>query len=129
MHNTSSRINCLRKKIIEKKIDALLVSKAANRFYLTGWLADSESGYLLITPKQAFVITDNRYTEEVIKKDVGFELEEYGQDDDFWKKLFQKAKLSKIGVEGTDLSLAELKRLRKSTKAKFVLQDSLVENL
>ncbi len=129
MFKTDTRVDNLRKKIIEKKLGAFLVSKAENRFYLTGWLGDRESGYLLITPRQNFVITDSRYTEEVVKSVAGFELREYGQDEEFWKKLFRELALNKVGVEGLDFSLAELKRFRKATRGKFVPQSNLIEEL
>lgn len=127
--NISSRLNNLRTKIIEKKLSAILISKAANRFYLTGWLGDSESGYLLITTKKAYIITDSRYTEEVVNRVVGFELREYGQDDQFWLKLFKEAAVEKIGFESSDLSIAELKKFKKLTKATFLPCADFVETL
>lgn len=127
--NTLNRLENLREKIAEKKLDALVVSSPANRYYLTGWLGDMESGYLLITQKTAFIITDSRYTEEVGLKVAGFQLREFGLTDDFWPSLFKEAKVDKIGFEASDISLSQLKKIKKNTQVKFYQTEYLIEQL
>ncbi len=127
--NYSRRLDNLREKLLSEKLDAILISAQANRFYLTGWQGDFESGYLLITPKKAFVVTDSRYTEEASSVS-NYELREYGQDEKFWEKLFTEVKVSRVGFEAQDLSVFALANFRKLTKnLKFIPTKSLVEEL
>ncbi len=128
--NTTLRLAKLREKLIEKKLNAFLISSFSNRFYLTGWLGDSESGYLLITPKKAFLITDSRYTEEAVQQSVGLELREYGLDEQFWPRLFQEALVERVGFEAGDLSVLSLQKLKKAASSvKFVPYENVVEKL
>lgn len=127
--NLFSRLEKLQEKLISKKLDAILISNQANRFYLTGWHGDNESGYLLITPKKAFVVTDSRYTEEASA--VGnYELREYGWNEKFWENLFAEVKVNKVGFEVKDLSVFALKNFQKLTKKlKFVATKDWIEEL
>ncbi len=65
----STRREKLKKKIVDEKLDALFISHAANRYYLSGFeLHDSQcnesSGYLLITAKgEDYLLTDSRFFE------------------------------------------------------------------
>ena len=74
--SVSSRLKSLRDQLSQEKLEAILVSSTINCHYLTGWMGDFESGYLLITSKKAFLITDSRYTEEAVEKAPPFELRE-----------------------------------------------------
>ncbi len=127
--NLYSRLEKLREKLIFQKLDAILISSMANRFYLTGWHGDIESGYLLITPKKSFVVTDSRYTEEASVV-ANYELKESGWDEKFWEKLFSEIKVSKVGFEVKDLSVFALNNFQKLTKnLTFVQTKDFVEEL
>ncbi len=127
--NYLRRLNNLREKLISQKLDAILISNTANRFYLTGWHGDFESGYLLITGKKAFVVTDSRYTEEASSVD-NYELREYGRDEKFWEKFFIELKVSRVGFEAKDLSVFALKTFQKQTKnLKLIATRGVVEDL
>ena len=56
----STRLERLRKKLSEKADSMLITSKVSCR-YLTEF--DYDDGFVLVTPKRAFLITDSRYTE------------------------------------------------------------------
>ena len=57
-----NRLQRLRRRLAEKKIDAIFISQPENRRYLSGF--DGTSGYLLITPQNAILATDFRYIEQ-----------------------------------------------------------------
>jgi len=126
----SYRINFLREKLSKENLDAFLVSSQENRFYLTGWWGDSESGFLLLTKKSSFIITDGRYSEEVAGNVSSFELREYGQDEEFWNKIFLESKVKRLGFEASDLSVSQLKKLKKKSKrVKFYPKENFIEEL
>ncbi|HTB34509.1 MAG TPA: aminopeptidase P family protein [bacterium] len=55
-----NRIAALQSKLVQEKLDALLVYSAVNRNYLSRFTGSS--GALLVTLKQAWFLTDSRYT-------------------------------------------------------------------
>ncbi|MFC1984659.1 M24 family metallopeptidase [Chloroflexota bacterium] len=57
-----SRLNKLRQKLTEEKVDAFLISQPENRYYLSGF--DGWDGFLLITPQDTILTTDFRYMEQ-----------------------------------------------------------------
>lgn len=123
------RLEKLRVRLSSEKIDSLLISNQHNRYYLTGWLGDRESGYLLITSKKAFIITDSRYTEDS-QKARNYALREYGSNDKFWPQLFSEIKVNEIGFEAKDLSVLALKQFKKLVRdVKFVPTQDLIEEL
>lgn len=56
------RLEKLRRKIEEKRMDAIMITKRENCAYLSGFLGTF--AYLLITPDSANLITDFRYAEQ-----------------------------------------------------------------
>lgn len=124
------RLKSLQELLKEKNLPAILVSNYSNRYYLTGWFGDIESGYLLITQQKAFIVTDNRYTEEVAQKVPHFELVEIQPyDKEFWSNFFKKTKIKKVAFESSDLSVASLKKFRKQSKAVWIGREDLIEGL
>jgi Xaa-Pro aminopeptidase/Xaa-Pro dipeptidase len=61
--NINNRIKSLRQKFPEYSIDALLVTKPENIFYLTGFTGGAD-GRVLITENNAFLSTDRRYEQQ-----------------------------------------------------------------
>ena len=57
-----NRITRLRKEMSEKQLDAFLVSSSENRAYFSGFRGSA--GYLWVTPTDAMLATDFRYTEQ-----------------------------------------------------------------
>lgn len=56
------RIAALRKQLQEKELDAFLVSQPENRRYLSGFTGSA--GYVIVTPREALLLVDFRYTEQ-----------------------------------------------------------------
>jgi Xaa-Pro aminopeptidase len=58
----NERIAALRKQLQEKELDAFLVSQPENRHYLSGFTGSA--GYIIVTPQEALLLVDFRYTEQ-----------------------------------------------------------------
>jgi Xaa-Pro aminopeptidase len=68
----NQRLNKLRQRLAEQHLDAMLVTNADNRRYLSGFTGSA--GALVITPDQAVLVTDFRYYEQVTREASGFRL-------------------------------------------------------
>jgi Xaa-Pro aminopeptidase len=68
----NQRLSKLRKSMAEWNLDAMLVSSAENRRYLSGF--SGSAGVLVIKPDQAVLITDFRYFEQVAREAPDFRL-------------------------------------------------------
>jgi Xaa-Pro aminopeptidase len=68
-NNTVRRVRILRAALKKQGADGLIVTKAANVTYLTGFLGDDS--WALITPKRTYLLTDSRYTEQAKKECIG----------------------------------------------------------
>lgn len=58
----SERLKKLRQQLVEKELDAILISQPENRRYLSGFTGSA--GYLLISQDKAILATDFRYVEQ-----------------------------------------------------------------
>lgn len=105
-----------------------MVSKTENKFYLTGWEGDSESGYLIITPDEAFLLTDSRYTEQAVAEAKGFHIIEVpGNFAPFLAEFLKEKGIERLGFESHDLSVFNHKRFKKFFKTKLIPVAHLIE--
>lgn len=70
------RLEKLRKKLTERKVDGILVTSAVNRRYLSGFTGTS--GYLLITEDRAVLFSDFRYKTQAPMQAPEFTFVEHG---------------------------------------------------
>lgn len=126
----------VREQLAKKKLSALLVSSAANRFYLSGFeLHDPQpgesAGCLLIgdKPENDWLCTDARYTVAAGRLWNPDRVLTYGQGGmtEIGELLAREAK-GEIGMEAKSLSLHQWRELEKSG-ANFADADSLVADL
>lgn len=98
----------------EQKLDGFLVTDETNVSYLTGFTGDSS--YLLLTPNQAVVISDSRYTTQLEEecpeldraiRDAGKTLSELAGS------VIQKAGVRKLGMESSSLPVDSLESISK----------------
>lgn len=114
------RIKTIRQKLIEKKIDAVLVSDVANILYLSGFTNFSEKereAYVFIGQNFAYIITDGRYTEAVKKAVPHLTLFERGHKkttQDLFKK--HQKEIKNLGIEENNLTVSEHKVIKKHFK-------------
>ena len=103
------RTEKLRKSLLEKGIDALLVTSELNQRYLCGY--PFTDGLLLITKTRSIMVTDFRYFEEAQKK--AFDEFEIVMPDTrfaYITEALQNENVKILGYENETLSCAEFKR-------------------
>lgn len=69
------RVNKVRELAKEKQIQALLINRPEDRYYLSGF--SGSNAYLLLLEKQNYLITDFRYVEQAKNETEGFEIRMY----------------------------------------------------
>lgn len=94
-------------------------------------MGDSESGFVLITSNDSFILTDSRYTEHAAKASSGFKILEYESSvATLICDLAKKLKIKRIGYESHDLSVFSFKKLEKfNPHLKFVPTAYLIEDI
>lgn len=99
------RLTALRAALEEEHLDALLVSSASNRRYLSGFTGSF--GYLLIGSETAVLATDFRYYEQSASQAPAFRLHEAVGGLERWlPELFKEVGGKRVGFEAADLSYA-----------------------
>jgi Xaa-Pro aminopeptidase len=130
------RLAALRQKMAAQKLDAMLVTQAENRRYLSGFTGSA--GYLFITATQAHLATDSRYWEQVGQQAADFALAkiEAGKSNQLFADLVRAAGATRVGYEAGDLTVATYRELQKALRpdraraiARLVPTKGLVEGL
>lgn len=127
------RLNALIKNLEIRKIDALIVSKQENVFYLTSFA--SEAAALVITPKKSFAITDFRYAEAADRQIVGkFELVVLNNTLNTFAKAIafclDKQKVKTAGFEPRAVTFAQYKNMKTAAgKRPLIPVEGIVESL
>ncbi len=128
---TGNRLQKLRQRLAEKEIDAILISQPENRCYLSGF--DGSSGYLLITPQNAILATDFRYTEQAKGQAPDFEIFQITNDIGTWfPELVAGFNLRRLGFEAGHITFAEYRQLTdilKQSQLRLIPVDGVVESL
>jgi len=130
----SNRLSALRATLDERGLPALLVSSPANRRYLSGF--SGSHGALLITPGDAILFTDGRYTIQAGIEAPDFTLREIVHPDRPLNNLLAEAVtamgLSLLGFEAAHVSVAQhytLARALFDTPVELEPVEGLVESL
>ena len=113
MSQFETRRDQLRKALRKSGVDAMLVTNYTNVTYLTGFTGDDS--YLLLTPKEAIVISDPRYTTQLEEECPGLELETREPGVPILEsvsKLIKRCKAQKLGVESTSITMAVFQAIR-----------------
>ncbi len=111
----SSHLKKLRVKIRENQLDALLVSNATNRRYLSGFTGSA--GFLFITQSDAVLATDFRYVEQAGIQSPDFRIARIGGGFAGWfPELVNTLGARQIGFESDDLTLASYRQLVKAAR-------------
>lgn len=104
----------VRKKMSVLNLDAYVIFNDINISYLTG--VNASDSWLLILPKQAYYLTDARYTEEVnAVLPRGIKVHQYAKS--FYHSVFElcvKAHVKTLGFDDNHISLARFKVLKKT---------------
>jgi Xaa-Pro aminopeptidase len=108
------RIDRLRAKLEEDKLDAVLISNAENRRYLSGFAGTA--GWLFITRSAAVLATDFRYIEQAGLQAPGFRVDRIGSKLDWLPKLLAEHGAKLAGFEADNLTVAQFDRVNEALK-------------
>jgi Xaa-Pro aminopeptidase len=134
------RIQRLRDRLPEMRLDGLLVLNAANRRYISGYLAedtscDESAGALLISHGQLTLATDGRYVLQARQEAQGFQVQAYRKGlEEVLPELLMAQGLNRLGFESARISVRQFQRLESSLAAAacpatLVPTDGAVEDL
>jgi Xaa-Pro aminopeptidase len=134
------RIQCLRDRLPGMELDGLLVLTAANRRYLSGFLADDtacdeSAGALLLSQGQLTLTTDGRYVLQARREAPGFHIHAYRKGlEEALPELLTGLNILRLGVESARISVRQFQRLEATLAAAactvtLVPTDGAVENL
>ena len=125
------RLTAVREKLSDWEVDAILISGASNRRWLSGFTGSA--GQLLITSQEAWLVTDFRYWEQAAMQSPAFTLFKHKREEGHdTKALFAALKDKRIGIEAGIVTLGELERLKKDAERddlEWVLLKSTIEPL
>ncbi|QHT60425.1 aminopeptidase P family protein [Paenibacillus lycopersici] len=103
---TTTRVAGLRGKLQQLGVDAMLVTNAVNRRYISGFTGSS--GVLLVTQKDSWLLTDFRYMTQAPQQAVNFTVVEHAQK---WiesvKELAVPAGVKKLAFEQDTVVFSE----------------------
>ncbi|HEX3151748.1 MAG TPA: Xaa-Pro peptidase family protein [Gemmataceae bacterium] len=108
----------LSRAVREARLDALLVAKACNVFYLTGFTGDSS--YLLITPSRVVLISDDRFRTQIGQECPELETNIRGHNRNTYQAVgdvVTKLGLRNVGVEASGVTLEAFEHLKNECKA------------
>ena len=125
----TGRLNSIRQKIGEKGLDALFVSQAQNRRYLSSFTGSS--GYLFITQSDAILATDFRYIEQAKDQAPDFKIfQTQGAMTKWFSELLCSFNVKKVGFDAVDISFATYRSITADISGKeLVPTEGLVESL
>jgi Xaa-Pro aminopeptidase len=129
----NSRVRRLRRHFAEKEIDAVFITQADNRRYLSGF--DGTSGFLLINASQTVLATDFRYTEQAAAEAPDFEVFRVtGNIADWFPGLVGDSGIKRLGFEAGDVTFSFHHQLsdvlkKKRSSIRMVPLSGLVESL
>ena len=107
-----SRLSSFVAKLPEREVDAILVSGAENRRYLSGF--SGSAGYLFITGERAHLATDFRYTEQATAQATHFNVEQVRVGWDWLLTQIRESGAKRLGFESQTMTVATYNSLTKA---------------
>lgn len=107
------RLKDLARAVRAAPLDALLVAKACNVSYLTGFTGDSS--FCLVTPKRTILISDERYRIQIDDDCPNLETHIRGHDKNTYQAVAEVVAnlgLRDVGIEASGVTLQEFETLR-----------------
>jgi Xaa-Pro aminopeptidase len=133
------RLDGLRASLQSHGLDGLVVSQPESRYYLSGYTGHDlpprdSAGYLVITQRQALLLTDQRTTEQAHHEAPAYEVVSYGsgaRGAQAVAETLRKLSLGRVGFESIHLPYRMWDEIRTDlpTGLEFVPVDRLVDDL
>lgn len=121
------RLARLRQKMNEKRIDAFLVNKAENIYYLSGFTGGTDA-QLFITLEKQYILTDARYYAQAELECPDWQLlERKGAGWDAYQHLF--AGIHGLGVEAHVLTVDRFQQMQQELPVQLIPHLHLIESL
>ncbi|MCI0778433.1 MAG: aminopeptidase P family protein [Chloroflexi bacterium] len=117
----ADRIERLRARFEDKKIDSFLVTSAENRAYFSGFRGTA--GYLWITPTDALLGTDSRYTEQAGAQAPDYTVVRITSGLEWIEEAAASSGSRRVGIEDGDMSVS----MFNSLKERFGKRDPVPE--
>jgi Xaa-Pro aminopeptidase len=128
-----NRLLKLRQLLVEKELDAILISQPENRRYLSGF--DGSSGFLLITAQDTVLATDFRYIEQARIQAPNYEIFLISDNMADWlPKMVAGWGLRGLGFEAGNITFAMYRELtnilgKAQSQLRLIPVNGLVESL
>lgn len=123
-----SKLAKLKAQLQTAEIDALLVTRPENRFYISGF--QGSAGYVVVTVERAYLLVDFRYIEQAKQQAPEFEIVRIGQG---WRETLQdklqEAGVERLGFEQDHVTYSMYRQLEEGLQVELVPVRNLVENL
>ncbi|MBI5101829.1 MAG: aminopeptidase P family protein [Nitrospirae bacterium] len=121
-----NRLQAITAALPAKGVDGILISNITNVRYLSGFTGSS--GFLIITPKERYFITDFRYQQQAEREAEGFEISIVNDEvSGFLVRKAQAAGINVLGVESSVTYAFYRGLLRKGVRLKALT--GLVEDI
>ncbi len=115
----------------QQHFDAMFIQKKENVRYISGYTGDDS--YLFITKKQAYFITDPRYTEQAAEECPAFTLHNWRSGNqtvvDAVAALAAQEKAKNIAFESDGMSAGAYLALQKATTAELIPTAGIIEQM
>lgn len=122
------RIETIRTGLSKSKADCLIVTKPANVSYVTAFSGDDS--WAVITPKNVYLLTDSRYTEQARKQCQGCKIIQRTKSlPQVASNLLKKLKSVRSPAIEKSASIAELGALKKHLKTRLKTVDNIIESV
>ncbi|MER2294316.1 MAG: Xaa-Pro peptidase family protein [Desemzia incerta] len=123
-----TRLDKLRTEMIDKGLDALLVTSPYNLRYVSNFTGTT--GLAVITLKKAYFVTDFRYTQQAAKQAQGFEVvQNFGSIYDEVSRIVTKDNLNTLGFEENFITFRIYELLKEMIPCELVPVAGLIEEL
>ncbi|MBI4219398.1 MAG: aminopeptidase P family protein [Chloroflexi bacterium] len=110
----ATRLGRLRSKFEEKGVDGILISETSNRRYLSGFVGTA--GYLVISPEQAVLATDFRYTEQAAIQAPEFRVERTKSGLDWLPKIAAELGIKALAFEADNVTVSFFSRMKEAVR-------------
>ena len=127
----NQRLEKLRAKLSEKGYDGMLVSQAENRRYVSGFTGSA--GYLVLSQREAVLLTDSRYTEQAGLQAPAFRVQQVSGGFDAWlPQLMGDLSINRLAFDAQHVTFATYQAMVKAlseVKVELAPDDQTVELL
>jgi Xaa-Pro aminopeptidase len=124
-----NRIKLLRDKINKLELDGIMINNSKNRYYLSGFTGTA--GTILITAREAILITDFRYTEQAKLQAKDYKIVEHGTPKfKSLKNELKRLQIKRLGFEAAEETYKQYQKYKDKLEfVELVATKNLVENL